>query len=334
MNRIRAGRNGFSLVEFLIALVLGLLVSLAAIGLFISSKRSYRLQEARSKLQDNARYSLAVLSHAIRMSDFWGGVLLDNVQLIGPASYGGSGGCKDAWLINTRNGLQGFSGSVRKPIGMPDGCLDHYIPQSDALLVRYADPDSVVSTAELGRRLDGGRYFVRAALGQSARLFDSALSGPRQQAISELPDRVDAPGVVRNFRFKPELYYLAHFRGADGSTSPSLYYKRATENASIATPITEGIEMLHFEFGEDRDADGNVDSYRTANQISDAEWPRVMSVRIMLIVRGEERDFGKDQPQYALGNGGFYIPAAAEQSYIRQQFIKEVSLRNHKAPTP
>lgn len=63
---------GFSIVEILIGLVLGLFLGTGIIQLFIANKQTYRFQEEASRMQENGRFALEVLTNSIRMAGFTG----------------------------------------------------------------------------------------------------------------------------------------------------------------------------------------------------------------------------------------------------------------------
>lgn len=62
----RALSAGFSLIELLVALVLGTLVVLATTGIFISNKQSYNTTQSTSRIQENARSAFEMLSRELR----------------------------------------------------------------------------------------------------------------------------------------------------------------------------------------------------------------------------------------------------------------------------
>jgi len=62
--------NGFSLVELLAALALGLFVVAGAAALFADSGRHNAVLHARARLNDNARFALQFLSRDLRMAGF------------------------------------------------------------------------------------------------------------------------------------------------------------------------------------------------------------------------------------------------------------------------
>ena len=57
---------GFTLLELMLAIVLGLLVVAAAISLFISAGRSVNLQTGMGELQQNANFGLAMMARDVR----------------------------------------------------------------------------------------------------------------------------------------------------------------------------------------------------------------------------------------------------------------------------
>lgn len=60
------GQKGFSLVELMISLVLGLILVGGAVNAFISSKQTYSLQEAMSRVQESGRFSLDLMARDLR----------------------------------------------------------------------------------------------------------------------------------------------------------------------------------------------------------------------------------------------------------------------------
>jgi type IV pilus assembly protein PilW len=65
-------QRGFSLIELMIALVLGLLVTLAASNVFLSNKQSYRTNAAIGTIQENSRIAFGLLSRDLRQARLTG----------------------------------------------------------------------------------------------------------------------------------------------------------------------------------------------------------------------------------------------------------------------
>src|SRR3546814_5610031 len=60
--------RGVTLIELMIALVLGLLVVAAAIGIFLSNKQVFRTSDNLSRMQENARIGFELMARDLRMA--------------------------------------------------------------------------------------------------------------------------------------------------------------------------------------------------------------------------------------------------------------------------
>lgn len=349
-----SSQQGFSIVELLIAVALGLVLTVGLISVFISSKQGYRVQESRSRMQESARFAMDYLSQAIRLADFWGGADPSLITAQSGLAYAGPGAsCTSTWIVRPQAGLRGYLGAAAYPAGLAadsgdggNGCINsaNYEPNTDALMVRYADPDDVVTNAgpcpataaeddSSNACIDTDDLNTALAARNAATLFVRVLGGARgfvysldsiAGALAQHPFQVKSPGAVINYHYKGELYYIR--TPGTGPAIPSLYVNRNLATGASATALVEGIEMMRFEYGLDTNNDNLVDTYRPANTVGD--WSQVLSVRIGLIVRGDARDAYNDTDSYNLPGGYTYTPAAAAQRFQRIQVIREVQVRN------
>ena len=65
-------QRGITLVELMIAVTLSIVITAGVIQIFISNKRTYQVQEAVSRLQENGRFATEFLADDIRMVGFMG----------------------------------------------------------------------------------------------------------------------------------------------------------------------------------------------------------------------------------------------------------------------
>lgn len=89
LNALRK-QHGLTLVELMIAMTIGLLLLGGITSIMISSRQTYRVNEALSRMQDNARYAFQVLSRDIRMAGYFGCVGSDVTPtntLSGPTDF-------------------------------------------------------------------------------------------------------------------------------------------------------------------------------------------------------------------------------------------------------
>jgi type IV pilus assembly protein PilW len=66
----RFGARGFSVVELMIAVTVGLLLLVAISQFFLSGKQAYRRTDDTSKMEDNARYALHVMNRTLRQTGY------------------------------------------------------------------------------------------------------------------------------------------------------------------------------------------------------------------------------------------------------------------------
>jgi type IV pilus assembly protein PilW len=64
--------HGFSLIELLLALALGVLVVTAIVQLFVSNSASYSLLTGQARLQENGRIALEMIGRTVRQAGFYG----------------------------------------------------------------------------------------------------------------------------------------------------------------------------------------------------------------------------------------------------------------------
>ncbi|MEC8056441.1 MAG: prepilin-type N-terminal cleavage/methylation domain-containing protein, partial [Pseudomonadota bacterium] len=62
-------QKGFTLLELMVALALGLIISAAAIQLFLTSQRSITMQQALSNMQSDSVFGLEALIRDIRLAN-------------------------------------------------------------------------------------------------------------------------------------------------------------------------------------------------------------------------------------------------------------------------
>lgn len=76
--------RGFGLVEIMVALVLGLIVSLGVIQIFIASRGTFVTQNTSARMQEEARFVLSKMMQEIRMTGMYGCLAFDTA-VVAPA---------------------------------------------------------------------------------------------------------------------------------------------------------------------------------------------------------------------------------------------------------
>lgn len=65
-------QTGLTLIEIMIALLIGVFLIGGILQIFLSTKQTYRTQENLSRLQENGRFAMDFISKDIRMTGYWG----------------------------------------------------------------------------------------------------------------------------------------------------------------------------------------------------------------------------------------------------------------------
>jgi type IV pilus assembly protein PilW len=332
MNRFRSER-GFSLVELMVTIVVALLLLVGISRVFITSKQSYRVQESASRLQENIRIASDYFNRYLRVADYWGGASGVDVTVLAGGSYTGKASCNQAWIINPGAGIFGYAGDAANPTGFPAGCLSRYVPNTDVLVVRGAQPDAYLDDAQLtAAAAAAGKvpFFVRSRIGQQALLFHSQSAAT---ALTTLPSVGPGSGIV-NYRYGTFAFYIQTNDFGRGPV-PTLAMLQLESDAMESEPLVDGIETLAFSYGVDTNDDLQVDRYLEAADIT--EWRQVLSVRVSFIARGDELDSTTDTERYPVSPTRCYGPAgsdcpltysAADARFQRRLVVQEIQLRN------
>lgn len=67
---LKQRQQGFTLIEIMVALVLGLILLAGIIQLFLGSKQTYRFHDALSRVQENGRFALEKMTRDLRMAGY------------------------------------------------------------------------------------------------------------------------------------------------------------------------------------------------------------------------------------------------------------------------
>lgn len=70
LNMRFAKQQGLSLIELMIAMLLGLVLMTGVINIFLSSSQTYRLQDALFRVQETSRFALEIMKTDLRSSGF------------------------------------------------------------------------------------------------------------------------------------------------------------------------------------------------------------------------------------------------------------------------
>ncbi len=286
-------QKGFSIIELMIAIVLGALVVAGLVNVLIANRQAYHLQEANNYNQQNMRFAMDRIGWSLRMADFWGGIVPGAIT--GTPTVTGGAGCTSAWVLAVNYGIYGYDGNTTTT-GFPlSGCVPNanYVAGSDVLVVRYVGPDAVPQ----GAALSAAKIYLRVQTGRRGELFAGA-SPP-----TDLPQSVSPDTGTSTYPYSLEMYYLrpcsdlgtastCSAASDGGNPIPTLMRLRLQDDGTLINePVVEGVEQLQFEYGVGTPP-GNPTPivYKTADAMAAADWANVVSVRIGYVLRAQTRD--------------------------------------------
>ena len=360
-------QRGLSMVELMIAVVISVVLLGGVITLFITSKRGYAVQDAVGKLQENSRIATGWIDQGLRMTDYWGGTgSSTNLSLSAKvgAMYSSTtcAGLVADSSTGITSGIVGYAGQAAfssLPTAIQDciGSSSNYVPNTEVLLVRYADPEpsDLVADADLGSTsktstvendTNANSVFVRYAPGFSSWVFEGneyAGSNPASLAPSTTNPVFNAPYIVQLFFIAPcsNMANGSTCASTDDSGNPQPALWRATlqgttpANPMVRQPLVPGVEMLRCRYGVDSTGSNNVDSFYTAANVP--SWSQVYVVRYSIVVRADAPDKNqKDTVTYNLADGNTFTASTSAVSpgsvpdywYIRKVFTESIQIRN------
>lgn len=322
-------QQGLTLIEMMVAMTLGIIL-LGGMGtVMLSSKSTYRINEAMSQVQENARYAFQLLSRDIRMAGYRGCVgdnaSTDNVL---------SKATEFLWKLDqSLEGFEATNASVWDP-ALPSG-ITSPLGARDVIVIRGIEGANirvishVSESADLIVAADSGIETGNTVLVsncQGSTIFQvTGVSDASGQKIIEHAGGTGEPNVTtalgRQFtggemvQISTRSYYIrTNPRGI-----PSLYSRRGE---APAEELVEGIENMQIQYGEDTNEDRTIDTYRAASEVTN--WNAVVSVRINLLAQSVT-DGVTSQAQPYFFNGENITPADRR---LRQVFSTVISLRN------
>ena len=337
-------QRGVSLVELMVAMVIGLVLTAGVIQLFIGNKKTYRFEDAMARVQESARFALDAMASEIRMAGNLGctsylerenpvgtGALAQGqyrVTLNNPGNYvwnfqaavqghdwNGAG-----WTPALPGSVTSLNDSdvitIRSTQGVPITVSSHGAAPGTANLVLNRtdglDDDNILLVGNCAAATIFQATDVSHATNTIQHAQGAGTPGNATDALGQ--DYTDSSLI----QVSSSTYYVD--TGADGT--PSLF--RQT-NMLAAQEVVSGVERMQITYGLDNDSDRIADVYQDGNQVNAAAaWPDVVSVRLSLLMQSDQDNI-TDVAQ-AIDFDGVTINPGDRR--LRQVYNMTVSLRN------
>lgn len=311
-------QKGLTLVELMIAVVLGLILVAGVIQIFVANKQTYRVTDAQSRLQENARFALEVLTRDIRSAGYSGCRAIErmNVNQIAKAPVpspmsentiilGSEADSATSWspalpielgtvvggtdVISLQHGTS-CGAALNDNIGSTDGDIQIVaanscrISANDILMIADCEDAHIFRASEVTTVSDiqNINHDDRSNLADNF-CKSYATTPPASGACSAGESKLynyDA----EVFKFSALTYFIR--LGANGDPALWAYDQSVITGASNPSELVEGIEDLQVLYGADDNDDDIVDRYVTAKVINDAnDWDKVISAQINILAQ-------------------------------------------------
>jgi type IV pilus assembly protein PilW len=333
---VRAGNSptvqrGLTLIELMLGVTLGFLISGVVLSLYINTSRSLAQNERYAWMQENARFVLKTLSEDLSMADFWGRVIATDV--IGTSLTSPVGDCGidiDIFNGDTAILVNNYHASPVSSQFTPCAAITTDMrPSTDLLALKRvegsstastfvdaADVDNDSNTSEIltlgASDLSNGTVYLRATGNAGSFIDDASSSNPPGNGQSD-------------WRYMPRVYFVRNFYETAGDQIPALCRLVISGIGLTQTEcIAEGIEDFHVQFGIDTDQNAVANIYTSTPTLAEMEY--AVSARVYLLARSIEADpHFTNATQYVLGDT---IVPAANDGFYRRVYSTTISLRN------
>lgn len=321
--------EGFTLVELMVAMTIGLLLVAGLGWVFLNSSRASAELAKMNRQMENGRFVIHLLKDELLHAGFWGELtkLPEPNGLVDP--------CKtySTWTADDKKNvlslpLQGYADGT----GLPSTCVTPIANRksgTDVLVVRH------VATCTPGTTDCGaGSLAMQVSLcGNDTSAWKMEPPGSTEFTLKR-PDSANRPCTHPNYvstlapqrRVYANTYFVRDYAKTVGDNIPTLMVYEP--DGSDPKPLVEGIEHFRVEYGIDSAGnDGVPDAYtRNTGTMTASDWRNVVTARVHLVARNLETTPGYiDAKSYALPGGDV---GPFNDGYRRHAFQVTVRLTN------
>ncbi|MEW5008717.1 MAG: PilW family protein [Cycloclasticus sp.] len=351
----KSTQSGVTLVELMIALVLGLIIAAGLSQIFVSSQKTYRITEEQSRLQESARFGFEFITRGFREAGYSGCRAIErlNIQVIANAptpSYNAN---------NIVSGSEATSSTLWSP-ALNSDIEDDVIAGTDTLSIQKAgscggtliEPSNSTPSAAQFKifapnscNIQQGDVLMLTDC-EHAHIFrvtNNPNNNAPSQTIAHAANMNSSAKFCRNqgaavavgncgtgnekiygsdaelLTFSSLTYYIG--TGAGGRNALFVY----DGTASSKTELVEGVEDMQITYGVDADENDIVDNYQTAETVNTAgNWDKVISAEISVLLTTQKDNLTTAEQSFIYN--GTTVNAADKR--LHHVYTTVISIRN------
>ena len=351
-SRLMRRQFGYSLMELMVALTIGLLIVAGLAGTYATSSAARSETEKSSRQNDNGRYAMQIISDDLKHAGYLGEF---NPNQLPPLTAKPTDPCTTTLSqlqTDFRVPVQGYDNSAGALT-----CISDVRPNTDVIVVRRVST-CVVGATDCDAAVAGLPYFQVSGCASKSELSSGdpkkfyGLETDKSKLTLHKKDCTDTnAGTVAPLRqYRVHIYFVANNdKSSDGI--PTLKRAELSWNTSSTTPkldflivpLVEGIENLQFEYGIDTATPSSgtpafytadPDSYGTCvAAVCAGYWQNTVALKLYVLARNILPSSGfSDGKTYKLGLKADGVTAntvtPAELNYKRHLFESVVLLNN------
>lgn len=327
----RHSQCGFTLVELMVGLAIGL-VLIASLALMFANTSHSRGELDKSIRQiENGRYAIELLQDDLEHAGFYGELSTSSLGYAVPDACATALGSLGWDKTNPATPkapvpIMGLSAAAAAALT----CLPNHRAGTPAIALHRLGTDAVAPSAITT---------TDTAYVQSSRCASDPAASPFVMSAASADFtlqtfKCDTKNIVRPYVSR--IYYLADCNECSLDTVPTLKMAELRGTAMTVVPLAEGIEDIELQYGFDTTGVGAADKFAAGLSgtagASDNLWANVVAVRLYLLSRTTERSPGFDDggKQYDIGRSALVGPYTDQ--YKRRVYTTTIRLPNVAGP--
>lgn len=308
--------RGFSLVELMVGMAIGLVLVAGLSLMFANTSQSGNELEKSIRQIENGRYAIELLHEDLMLAGYYGEVPPDSLGMSTPDLC-----ATGAAVLGWDTSVVGAPKAPLPIVGLSDSeagalsCLPNRLAGTPAFAVHRLGTDIMAPSA-----MPANVVHVQTSRCNSDPIATPFIASADVSAMVLREKDCKTLSSVR--KYVSRIYYIASCNecsGAGADTVPTLKMAELRGTAMVVVPLTEGIENMAIEYGFDTtdpldttpsaDASKGVpDTFQSALSgtagARDNDWSNVVAVRVHLLSRTTERTRGYSDADktYTLGS--------------------------------
>ena len=282
--------KGFSLVELLVAMVVGLIIMTGVFSLNAVTRETQKSSETQMDMVADARFAIEMISYDLRHAGMWGATNKDSAIACraGDAVCAASADDKLPAATNDCLATGNWYNTLSQPVFATNNsnpydstCIktssEKYQANTDVLDIRYADSNVLPSLA-------AGQTYIRSNF-----INGKAFVGTKQPLLPAY-DSGPLDTITRDYLLHAYSYYVSSFTDKVGDGIPSLRRVALVQGPALQNQtLVSGVVDFQVQFGEDVTG-GNkiVNRYVNPNQV--VKWSNVYAAKIWLLMRTDKKE--------------------------------------------